>query len=99
VESEEEYSSVDEDDPAWRREKEGSGPLFAEDVPLFSTPHSADFLHDEKVTDERPLEGKPTPLPHVAGSDPVTEGPMHEMICEMKQSKESPDRLSQTLPG
>jgi hypothetical protein len=81
------------------REEEGSGHHFTEDVPLFSTPrpHSVDFVHDEKVTEERPLGGKQTPLPCVAGSDPVTEGPMHEMLHEMKQWRESQDQLSQTL--
>jgi hypothetical protein len=81
VESEEEYFSVDEDDSAWRRDEEGRGPLFAEDVPLTSMPRprSVDFMHDEKVTDARPSGGKSTPLPRVAGADPVTEEPMHEM--------------------
>jgi hypothetical protein len=99
VESEEEYSSVDEDDSAWRRDEEGRGPHFAEDVQLTSTPwpRSVDYVHDEKVTDARPSGGKSTPLPRVAGPDPVTEGPMHEMLREMKQWRESQDRPSQTL--
>jgi hypothetical protein len=81
MESEEEYSSVDEDNSARRQDKEIRGPLFAEDVPLTSTPkpRSADFVHDEKVTDAPPSGGKSTLLPRVAGPDPVTEGPMHEM--------------------
>jgi hypothetical protein len=99
LESEEEYSSADEDDPAWRRDEEGSGTLFTENVPLFSTPRprSVDFVHDKKVTEVRPSRGRSTPLPRVAGPDPATEGPMHEMLREMKQWKESQDRLSQTL--
>jgi hypothetical protein len=71
VESEEEYSSAYEDDPAWRRDEEGSGPLFAEAVPLFSMPrpHSTDFVHDKKVKNERLSGGKWTLLPRVAGPD------------------------------
>jgi hypothetical protein len=99
VESEEEYSSADEDDPAWRREEEGRGPLFAEDVPLTSTPRprGMDFVHDVKVTDVRPSGGKRTPTPCVAGPDPVTEGPMCEVLREMRHWRESQERLNQTL--
>jgi hypothetical protein len=99
VGSEEEYSSADEDDPAWHREEERRGTLFAEDVLLTSTPRPRrmDFVHDVKVTDVRPSGGKSTPMPRVAGPDPVTEGPMYEMLREMKHWRESQDRLSQTL--
>jgi hypothetical protein len=90
---------VDEDDPAWCWYEKGSGPLFAEDVQLFSTPkpRSANFVHNEKVTDARLSGGKSTLLPPVAGPDRVTEGPMHEMLREIKKWRESQDRLSQML--
>jgi hypothetical protein len=60
-------------------------------------PRCTDFVHDKKVMDERPFGGKPNPLPHVAESDPVIEGPMYKMLRKMMQWKKSQDLISQTL--